>query len=84
MGQRKRYRRASSAVSSVDLTGALSPASSPPPTVDDPCSKKSKFEKRFNTATTSNEDVLSKSLQYLFIHDSTDRENRKAIEFVDL
>jgi hypothetical protein len=70
MAQRKRYRRASSAVSSVDLTGT-SLASSPPPAAqaaDDPCSKKAKFEKRFDTANNSNEDILRKSLSvYLFM-----------------
>jgi hypothetical protein len=56
---RKRGRRASSAASSSPgITATRSAASSPQPSIDEPTDKKSKFEKRYKTATKSNEDVL--------------------------
>jgi hypothetical protein len=62
MGQRKRQRRASSTASSLaGITGLGSTASSPQPSIDEPSDKKSKFEKRYKTATSSNEDVLRMS-----------------------
>ncbi|KIM72665.1 hypothetical protein PILCRDRAFT_15923 [Piloderma croceum F 1598] len=68
---RKQGRRASSAASaassSPDITATGSTASSPPPntslTGTEPTDKKSRFEQRFKTATTSNEDVLQKQLK---------------------
>jgi hypothetical protein len=50
----------SSPASSEDLTGVVSMASSPPPPadVDEPCSKRAKFEKCFNVATLTNEEIL--------------------------
>jgi len=63
MPQRKRGRQhspAASASSGQDVAGG-STASSPAPTsASEPATKKSKFDKRFKTDTTSDEDVLSK------------------------
>jgi hypothetical protein len=59
MGQRKRRRRASSAASSSANTLAVNGrGSSLQPSLDEPNDKKSKFNKRYKTATTSKEDVL--------------------------
>src|ERR1700683_1980282 len=88
---RKRGRRASSAASatssSPDITATGSTASSPPPntslTGTEPTDKKSRFEKRFKTATTSNEDVLRKL--YVFNRDyELTPAPRKTIEVMDL
>ena len=66
MSQRKRRRRASSvASSSAGITGVGSTASSSQPSVDEPSDKKSKFEKRYKTATSSKEDVLRMSWHHL-------------------
>jgi hypothetical protein len=88
LGQRKRYRRESSAASStegarVHPSRSSPPVSSPPPPGIDPCSKKAKFERQFKTATSSNEDVLRKSRYYLYATGSN-QENRKADEVVDI
>jgi hypothetical protein len=65
MGQHKQWRWASSvASSSTDILAAGSRGSSPQPSLDEPNDKKSKFDKRYKNATTSNEDVL-RMLLYL-------------------
>jgi CelD/BcsL family acetyltransferase involved in cellulose biosynthesis len=61
MTRRKRVRTASVSSSAHNDTGFSAP-SSPRPSLDRdaPDSKKSKFEKRYRTDITSDEDVLSK------------------------
>jgi len=63
MAQRRKQTWASSAASTSSGQGAAdaSMASSPVPTstISERSDKKSKFDKRFKTDTTSNEDVLS-------------------------
>ena len=66
MGQCKQWQCASSAASSsAGITGVGSTASSPQPSVDEPTDKKSKFEKRYKTAISLNEDVICMYWCYL-------------------